>query len=62
MDNNDMTYHSDAIYTENKITLLWLMGPCTVYDENQIRKWHDWSYKCSLHLKQNWVVVTDQTR
>ena len=46
IEDNDATYHSDAVYVEKKITLLWLMGLCTVYDKNQIRKWHDWSYKC----------------
>ena len=30
------TDHTDEVYIENETKLLWSIGPCVIYDENQI--------------------------
>ena len=58
---NDMIDYTDAIYAQNEIELLGPIWSGAVYDENQIRLRCDQSYRCGLHLKWNWVVMTDWT-
>ena len=38
----------DLIYTKTKTEISGLIWLGAVYEENQIGKWHDWSYKCGL--------------
>ena len=47
------------IYTENDTELMLPIESGADCDENQIGQLHDWSYRCGLHQKQNWAVVTD---
>ena len=38
-----------AVYAENNTKLSWLIRLSVDYDENQIGKLRDWSYRCGLH-------------
>lgn len=57
-----MIDHIGAAYAENETELSWLIGPSIESDENLIGQLNDWSYKCSLHQKQNWAIVTNQIK
>ena len=46
-------YVTDCIDTENETKLLWLIGPCDIYDENQIGQWCDRLYRFNLHWNSN---------
>ena len=59
---NDINNLKDVAYAKNKTELLWLKGLGVIYDENQIRQWHDQSYKCGLRWKWNQIVMTNKTR
>ena len=51
--NNDTTNRIGAVYTENEIKMLWLIGPGVVCDENQAEQQLDRSYRYGLRWKQN---------
>ena len=59
---NDVINLTSPLYAENETQLLWLIQWDIVYDEDQIGQQHDWSYRCSLHRKWNWIAMTNQTR
>ena len=42
-----MTDHTNAMYTENKIDLSWLIRLGAIYDENQTGQECDRLYRCS---------------
>lgn len=48
--------------SKKKIELSWPIGPCPVYDENDLEEWHDQSSKCGICRKWYWTVRTYQTR
>ena len=49
-DNNEIDCIS-LVYAKIKTELLWPIWPGMVYDVNQTGQQCDWSYKCSLHKK-----------
>ena len=51
---NDMTDHIGLVYAKIKTELLWAIWPSAIYDENQIGKGCDWSYRCGL--RQKWKL------
>ena len=55
-------WYIGLVYVEIETELLGLIWLSVVCDENQIGQWLELSYRYGLHRKQNWVVVTDQTR
>lgn len=38
-------------FIEYDTKLLWLIGQCVVYDEDETIKWQDQSYRSNLHRK-----------
>lgn len=56
---NDMIDCTGVVYDNNDIKLSWPIGSYVNSDENKIGQLHDWSYRCSLHWKWNWTVMTD---
>ena len=48
-----------AVYVENETELLWPIQKGVFNDENKIEQWRDWSYKCNLWRKWNWIVMID---
>ena len=50
---NNMIDRIGAVYTENKIEQLWLIGPSTTYNKNQTGQQYDKSYRYSLLQNQN---------
>ena len=50
---NNMIDHIGVIYVRNDIELSWLIESGVDCDKNQIRQQRDWSYRYSLHQKQN---------
>ena len=59
---NNTTNCICAVYNENDIELSWLIRPSIVCDINQTRQWHNWLYRCGLHLNTNWTVGTYRIR
>lgn len=45
------------VYVEIEIELSQPFELSTVCYENQIRQGHDWSYRCGLHQKRNYVII-----
>ena len=58
---NDLIDHLGMFYTKNDIELTLPIRSGVDCDENQIGQLRDWSYRCDLRRKQNWVVVIDRT-
>lgn len=58
---NDMIDCTGAVYDDNDTKLSWPIGSCANSDENKIEQLHDWSYRCGLHWKWNWTIMTDPT-
>ena len=58
---NYMADRIDMIYAKNDFELSWSIWPGAICHENQIEQWHDRLYRCSLHQKQHWIVMTDWT-
>ena len=58
---NDMIDCIGVVYTKNENESSWSIESGAIFDENQIWKWCDWSYKSSLCRKQNWIVMIDWT-
>ena len=56
-----MIDHKGVIFVEYDIELSISIGQRTVYDEDEIREWCDWSYKYALHKKQNRTFMTNPT-
>ena len=52
-EDNDVTVITSAVYVENNIELSWSIKSGVDFDQNQIGKQHDLSYRCYLHRKQN---------
>ena len=50
---NNMIDRIGAVYTENKIEQLWLIGPSAAYNKNQTGQQYDKSYRYSLLQNQN---------
>lgn len=44
----DVINYIGVVYTETKIELLRPIWSFIVYDENNIRQWHDRLYRCGL--------------
>ena len=58
-EDNDVTDCIGVVYAETETKLLEPIEPGAVCYLNKIEKWLDWPYKCSLHQKRNWAIVTD---
>ena len=56
---NYMTDRIGAVYAKNCIELLWPIELGTDYEKNEAGQLHDWSYRCGLHRKWNWVLMTN---
>ena len=56
---NNVINHTGAFYTKNDIKLLRSIGPNVVFNETQTGQWSDYSYRCNIHWKQYWIIVTN---
>ena len=57
---NDVTNLIGSIHVENDTELLWPIKLGVNYDEKQIEKLCDWSYRCGLCQKWYLIIVTDR--
>ena len=56
--NNDRNNCIGLIYIKTKTELLGPIWPDAVCQKNQTRQRRDRSYRCNIHWKQNWPIVT----
>ena len=61
-DNNNVTDRIGTVYAENENELSWPIRQGVVYDKNDTQQWRDQSYRCALHRKRYWTIVTYRTK
>ena len=60
--NNNVTDRIGTVYAENENELSWPIRQGVVYDKNDTQQWRDQSYRCALHWKRYWTIVTYRTK
>lgn len=55
---NDVTHHTGPLYTENETKLSCPIQQGTIYDDDHIRQWRDWSYRdyAEIGTQLSWPI------
>lgn len=60
-DRSNVNDRTCLLNTENETELSYPIQQGIIYNKDQTGQRCDWSYKCDLHGKWNWVVMIDPT-